>query len=159
YEAAVVSGDAAAALRGKRATWSSTLGFAVCDPEVEKLAHEAALALCADAGIELIDVDVRFPRPGRTWSILSSLDTSAQRAERAIESLPDVTPVPRAGLEMIRDISSEGILRAIRRRDELMAAMAAVFDEVDIVLTPTTATTAFVAEGPPPLEIAGQSVG
>ena len=45
YEDAVVSGDAAARLRGKRATWSSTLGFAVCDPEVEKLSHEAALAL------------------------------------------------------------------------------------------------------------------
>ena len=34
-----------------------------------------------------------------------------------------------------------------------------MFDEVDILLTPTTATTAFVAEGPPPLEIAGQRVG
>ena len=32
-----------------------------------------------------------------------------------------------------------------------------VFDEVDLLLTPTTATTAFAAEGPPPLEIAGQT--
>ena len=39
------------------------------------------------------------------------------------------------------------------------AAIAAVFDEVDLLLTPTTATTAFVAEGPPPIEIAGQEVG
>ena len=61
YEDAVVSGDAVAQLRGKRAAWSATLGFAVCDPEVEKLAYEAALALCADAGIELVDVDVRLP--------------------------------------------------------------------------------------------------
>ncbi|HMC70929.1 MAG TPA: amidase family protein, partial [Mycobacteriales bacterium] len=35
----------------------------------------------------------------------------------------------------------------------------AIFDEVDILLTPTTATTAFVAEGPPPFEIAGERVG
>ena len=48
-------------LRGKKAAWSSTLGFAVCDPEVEKLAHEAALALAADAGLELVDVDVQLP--------------------------------------------------------------------------------------------------
>ena len=47
----------------------------------------------------------------------------------------------------------------MRRRDELLAAIAAVFDDVDLLLTPTTATTAFVAEGPPPFEIAGQSVG
>ena len=53
----------------------------------------------------------------------------------------------------------DALLRALRRRDELLAAIAAVFDEVDLLLTPTTATTAFVAEGPPPLEIAGQPVG
>jgi aspartyl-tRNA(Asn)/glutamyl-tRNA(Gln) amidotransferase subunit A len=41
----------------------------------------------------------------------------------------------------------------------LLAAIADVFAVADIILTPTTATTAFVAEGPPPLEIAGQSVG
>ena len=41
----------------------------------------------------------------------------------------------------------------------MLAAIAAMFDEVDLLLTPTTATTAFVAEGPPPLEIAGQRVG
>ena len=41
----------------------------------------------------------------------------------------------------------------------MLAAIAAVFDEVDLLLTPTTATTAFVAEGPPPFEIAGQPVG
>src|SRR5439155_19773710 len=44
YEDAILSGDAIAQLRGKRAAWSSTLGFAVCDPEVEKLSYEAALA-------------------------------------------------------------------------------------------------------------------
>ena len=34
-----------------------------------------------------------------------------------------------------------------------------MFDDVDLLLTPTVATTAFVAEGPPPFEIAGQHVG
>ena len=58
---ASLSGAAAARLRGLRAAWSSTLGFAVCDPEVEKRAHEAALALCDDAGIELVDVDFHLP--------------------------------------------------------------------------------------------------
>jgi aspartyl-tRNA(Asn)/glutamyl-tRNA(Gln) amidotransferase subunit A len=71
----------------------------------------------------------------------------------------DVTPVPRAGLEMIDRITSADVLRAIRRRQEVLAAIAAVFDQVDLLLTPTTATPAFVAEGPPPFEIAGQRVG
>jgi aspartyl-tRNA(Asn)/glutamyl-tRNA(Gln) amidotransferase subunit A len=50
-------------------------------------------------------------------------------------------------------------MRSLRRRFELLAAIGVVFDQVDLLLTPTTATTAFVAEGPPPMEIGGQKVG
>jgi aspartyl-tRNA(Asn)/glutamyl-tRNA(Gln) amidotransferase subunit A len=160
YEAAIVSGDALADLRGKKAAWSSTLGFAVCDPEVEKLAHEAALALCDDAGLQLIDVDVKLPRPGQAWAIISNLSGATHYGERVFSRpLDELTPVVRIGYENLPDMKIDAVLRALRRRDELLAAIAAVFDEVDILLTPTTATTAFVAEGPPPLEIAGQSVG
>jgi aspartyl-tRNA(Asn)/glutamyl-tRNA(Gln) amidotransferase subunit A len=159
YEDAIVSGDAMARLRGKRVAWSSTLGFAVCDPEVDKLANEAALALCADAGLELVDVDVHFPRPGGAWGLISSIHTASEYSERAYDRLDDLTPICRAGMEQVRDMKSDALLSALRRREELLAAIAAVFDEVDILLTPTTATTAFVAEGPPPFEIAGQKVG
>jgi aspartyl-tRNA(Asn)/glutamyl-tRNA(Gln) amidotransferase subunit A len=160
YEDAVLSGDAAAELRGKRAAWSSTLGFAVCDPDVEKLAHDAALALCADAGLELVEVDVRFPRPGGSWSLISNISGATHYGERVwSRPLEELTPVVRAGYETLRDVKMDSVLRALRRRDDLLAAIAAVFEEVDILLTPTTATTAFVAEGPPPFEIAGQPVG
>jgi aspartyl-tRNA(Asn)/glutamyl-tRNA(Gln) amidotransferase subunit A len=159
YEEAIVSGDAVEQLRGKQAAWSSTLGFAVCDPEVEKVTHEAALALCADAGIELVDRDVRFPRPGRAWSIISNLSVASHHGERVFDHLDELTPVPRAGFEWLRETSIDAVLTALRRRDELLAAIGAVFDDVDFLFTPTTATTAFIAEGPPPFEIAGQSVG
>ena len=159
YEDALVSGAAIARLRGLRAAWSSTLGFAVCDPEVEKRAHEAAVALCADAGIELVDADFHFPRPGRAWSILSNIDVSANHLEAFKGSDEDVTPVSRAGFEDIERMTSEQVLNAQRRRWELLRAIADVFDEVDLILTPTTATTAFKAEGPPPMEVAGQRVG
>jgi aspartyl-tRNA(Asn)/glutamyl-tRNA(Gln) amidotransferase subunit A len=159
YEDAVLSGDAAASLRGKRAAWSSTLGFAVCDPEVEKLSYEAALALCADAGIELVDIDVNLPRPGGAWALISNLDTAADHLDEARGRWDDVTPVSRAGLQAVDNINAETMMRGLRRRFELLIAIGAVFDQVDLLLTPTTATTAFVAEGPPPLEIGGQKVG
>jgi aspartyl-tRNA(Asn)/glutamyl-tRNA(Gln) amidotransferase subunit A len=160
YEDAILSGRAVETLRGKRATWTSTLGFAVTDPEVEKLTHEAALALCADAGIELVDVDVKLPRPGRAWALISNISGATHYGERVwSRPLEDLTPVVRPSYEELRDVPVDVILRALRRRDELLAAIAAIFDEVDLLLTPTVATTAFVAEGPPPFEIAGQSVG
>ena len=160
YEAALLSGAAVERLRGLRAAWSSTLGFAVCDPEVEKRAHDAAIALCADAGIELVDVDFHLPRPGQAWSLLSNIDVSANHLEAFQRNRDeDVTPVSRDGFEQIERITGEQVLRAERRRWDLLRAIADVFDQVDLILTPTTATTAFVAEGPPPFEIAGQRVG
>lgn len=73
--------------------------------------------------------------------------------------MDDVTPVSRAGLEMIEQLTPDQLMLAEQRRWELLRAIADVFDQVDLILTPTTATTAFVAEGPPPFEIAGQRVG
>jgi aspartyl-tRNA(Asn)/glutamyl-tRNA(Gln) amidotransferase subunit A len=160
YEQAVVSGDAAAQLRGLKATWSSTLGFAVCDPVTEKLAYEAALALCDDAGIELVDVDVKLPRPGRAWSIISNIAGAAHYPEVFEgDNIQLLTPVTKPGYEPMLDTKMESVLTALRRRDELLDAIGAVFDQVDLLLTPTVAIPAFKAEGPPPLEIAGQSVG
>ncbi len=159
YEEAIMSGDAQARVKGKRAAWSSSLGFAVCDPEVEKLAHDAALALCADAGIELVDVDIDFPRPGAAWAIISNISNATHYGERVYEDLDALTPVVRPGYDALTDMPIDSLLRALRRRDELLAAIAKPFEQVDFLLTPTTATTAFVAEGPPPFEIAGQRVG
>ncbi|MDQ1521808.1 MAG: aspartyl-tRNA(Asn)/glutamyl-tRNA(Gln) amidotransferase subunit, partial [Actinomycetota bacterium] len=110
FEDALLSGAAVERLRGKRAAWSSTLGHAVCDPEVEKLAHEAALALCDDAGVTLVDIDVRLPNAGRAWGILSSLSMAVNHLDAARGRWEDVTPVPRAGLEMIDRITSADVL-------------------------------------------------
>jgi aspartyl-tRNA(Asn)/glutamyl-tRNA(Gln) amidotransferase subunit A len=155
----VFSGATAPRLRGLRAAWSSTLGFAVCDPEVEKRAHEAAFALAEDAGIEMVDVDFHFPQPSKAWSILTNIDVSAKHLAAYRGSNENVTPVSKADFEIIAHLTSEELLMAQQRRWALLRAVADVFEQVDLVFTPTTATTAFAAEGPPPLEIAGQAVG
>ncbi len=159
-EAALFGGSAPAErLRGRRVAWSATLGHAVCDPEVERAAHDAAGRLCAEAGFELIDVDVVLPNPARAWSIISGLSMAASYMERAEGRFDELTPVVRAGMAFSQRIKPDDILRALRRRDDLLAAVGRVFDEVDFLLTPTTATTAFAAAGPPPMVIAGKEVG
>ena len=92
-----MSGDAVAALRGKRVAWSSTLGFAVCDPDVEKLAQEAAYALVSDAGLELVELDVRIPKPSRAWGIISSLEVSSHHGEAARGGCPTSRPCRATG--------------------------------------------------------------
>src|SRR5918994_3669016 len=77
FEELLITGEAIERLRGRRAAWSATLGYAVTDAEVEKQAHDAALALIELAGLELLDIPVEMPKPGLSWEILSSLGTAA----------------------------------------------------------------------------------
>ena len=158
YEQQVTSGQASESLRGLRTAWSSTLGYAITDPEVEKLTHEAALALAEDAGLELVDIPVELPRPGVTWGLLSSLDLAAFHLEAARDRLDVLTDVPRAGLEMIDNLRPSGLLKAIRRRCELLSTAGQIFEQVDVLLTPTTPAPAYVAEGTLVGEIAGEPV-
>ena len=158
YEELLTTGEAVARLRGKRAAWSATLGYAVTDPEVEKRAHEAALALVDLAGLELLDIPVDLPKPGLAWGILSSLGTAAWHLDDVRDHFDELTDVHRAGMEMMDHLRGRGVFKAIRRRHELMTAAAEVWSQVDVLLTPTTPTTAFEAEGTLVGEVAGQQV-
>jgi len=158
FEELVTSGAAVDGLRGLRAAWSSTLGYAGADPEVERITHDAALALCDEAGIELVDVPVDFPKPGVSWGLLSSLGTAAWHLDDVRDRFDELTEVHRSGMELMANLRGSGVFKAIRRRHELATAAAAVFSEVDLLLTPTTPTPAFAAEGVLHGEVAGKPV-
>lgn len=159
YEAVVADGDPAELLRGRRAVWSATFGYAVCDPEVEELTFEAAEALCREAGIQLVEAEVRLPRVGGVWGFISAADMVALHRDDAEGRYDDLTPFVRMGFESLDRMTSDDLVRAMRRRQEVIDAWAAVLADVDLILSPTTAVPAFVAEGPPPTEIAGVEVG
>lgn len=158
FEDRVVSGDATEQLRGKRAAWSSTLGYAGTDPEVEKIVHDAAMTLVDEAGIELVDIPVEMPKPGVAWGLLSSLNTGAFHLDFEREHLDELDEVHRAGVEMLMNLRPGGLYKAIRRRHELMLASARIWSDIDVLLTPTTPTTAFRAEGTLTGTVAGREV-
>ena len=158
FEDLVASGDATERLRGKRAAWTSTLGYAGTDPEVEKLAHDAAMSLVAEAGLELVDVPVEMPKPGVAWGLLSSLNTAAFHLDFESQHLDELDEVHRAGVELMMNLRPSGLYKAIRRRHELMVASARIWSDVDVLLTPTTPTTAFRAEGTLSGTVAGREV-
>ncbi len=147
FETAIQSGAALAALRGARVAWSSTLGYASTQTEVEKAAHDAALALIDAAGLELVDLDPVFPKPGTSWTVLSTLDDMATNYEAIRDHVDEVTDVIAAGFASFEHLRPEIVLKAIRGRRAAVAAAAAVFETVDLLLTPTTPTPAFEAEG------------
>jgi aspartyl-tRNA(Asn)/glutamyl-tRNA(Gln) amidotransferase subunit A len=158
FEDLVASGEATERLRGKRAAWTSTLGYAGTDPEVEKVAHDAAMSLVAEAGLELVDVPVEMPKPGVAWGLLSSLNTAAFHLDFESQHLDELDEVHRAGVELMMNLRPSGLYKAIRRRHELMVASARIWSDVDVLLTPTTPTTAFRAEGTLSGTVAGREV-
>ena len=158
FEDLVASGEATERLRGKRAAWTSTLGYAGTDPEVEKVAHDAAMSLVAEAGLELVDVRVEMPKPGVAWGLLSSLNTAAFHLDFESQHLDELDEVHRAGVELMMNLRPGGLYKAIRRRHELMVASARIWSDVDVLLTPTTPTTAFRAEGTLSGTVAGREV-
>jgi aspartyl-tRNA(Asn)/glutamyl-tRNA(Gln) amidotransferase subunit A len=147
FEPGLVSGAAQEGLRGLRVAWTDALGGFAAEPAVAAAAREVAEALVDAAGMEWVEAAVDFPRPGMSWGLLSSLDDMAWHMDAIADRLDDVTPVYRLAYESVRALRPEVVLKAIRRRAELCAASAALFDAVDLLLTPTTPTPAFAAEG------------
>jgi aspartyl-tRNA(Asn)/glutamyl-tRNA(Gln) amidotransferase subunit A len=145
---------------GLRVAWSSDLGFAAVDPEVRAIAERAAEALVAGASAVPVDRAVSFTDPIRVWLGAGALDLwlGLERGHWP-DRADDVTRFVRMGLESTAERPLPSLVSAHRRRQRLQDEMAAVFADVDVLLTPTTAVPAFAAEGPPPSETDGRTVG
>jgi len=147
FEDAVVSGDAVGALRGLRVAWSSTLGYASTEQAVESAVREAADALIDEAGLELVELPVELPKPGTSWTVLGTIYEMALHYEHIRDRVADLDEVARMSVASFEHLKPEILLKAIRGRWATVEAAAAVFSDIDLLLTPTTPTTAFAAEG------------
>jgi aspartyl-tRNA(Asn)/glutamyl-tRNA(Gln) amidotransferase subunit A len=148
YEPLVADVDRAHdALRGLRVAWTSTLGYADTDHDVAAATRAAAEALVDAAGLELVDVPIEFPRPGRAWGVLGAGNMAAWHYDRSAEALDDLDLLARVSVEGMPNLRARHLGAAIRRRQEILVASAALFEQVDLLLLPTTPTTAYQAEG------------
>ena len=143
---------------GLRAAWSADLGFVTVDPEVVSITSKAAEAL--------IDVAQLSPTDGR---VRSSMTTSqfTDSWKRPTCSLTCRLIGPSASTNSTNRLLPAGdaiarspllkFARVERQRRELEQRVAAIFDDTDVLLTPTNACPPFGAEGPMPSEIGGVS--
>jgi aspartyl-tRNA(Asn)/glutamyl-tRNA(Gln) amidotransferase subunit A len=155
YESAIESLD----VSGLRVGWSADLGFAAVDPEVADLTRAAAEVLAGAAGLRLVEVDVRLTDPVQTWSSSGAVDLWLDLEPGMWPAAADdLTYFVRHVLEQTEHHPAPSYARALQRRQQLQADCAALFQEVDVLLTPATAVAAFAAEGPPPATIAGRPV-
>jgi aspartyl-tRNA(Asn)/glutamyl-tRNA(Gln) amidotransferase subunit A len=136
---------------GLRARWSPDLGFAEPDRDVVNIAGKAARVLADAAGLELDDRPVVLTDPVRTWLTAGAITLWLDIEPDMWPSVADdVTIYVRRSLEQTETMPLPKYTKALRRRFQLEQDCAALFDDVDVLLTPTTAVPAFAAEGPPP---------
>ena len=153
YERAIEELD----VGGLRALWSPDMGYAVVVPGIEELAKAAADALVDAAGLRRVERPFSPSSPMRTWRSAGAADMWLDLEEGMWpDCAEDLTGLVRASLRRTQEWTLPRYARALRHRQLLEEEVADLFGEIDVLLTPTTATSAYAAEGPLPMEIEGQ---
>ncbi len=155
YEAAIETLDVA----GLRARWSPDLDIARVDPEVLDRAEGAARQLAAAAGLQLDEGPVHLPDAVKVWLSSGAMDLWLDLEPGMWPAVADdLTAYSRQSLEATEDWTIPRFANVKRRREALTEQLAALFEEVDLLLTPTTAVPAFAAGGPPVATVDGEEV-
>jgi aspartyl-tRNA(Asn)/glutamyl-tRNA(Gln) amidotransferase subunit A len=142
----------------RRIAYSVDLGYAPVDPAVRALTAEAAKALGAALGVEVVEAHPGFADPIHTWMVIATAGDAAMHAgwteeQRALAE-PGYLAFGEAGLQF----TAADYASAVQERHQLNRVMSAFFETYDLLLTPTLPVTAYAADGPPPREIDGKPV-
>ena len=143
-------------LRGLRVAIVPDLGVAVVHPGVAALVEEHAHLLARDAGLRVVDLPVRLPELSYEWALAGIAEVRHELGARYPDCADDLTPEIAFGLkiaEKVYDLATR--VRIEEQRVAMNEAMAALFDEVDLVIAASNPDVAFAAEGPLPQEVAG----
>ncbi len=156
FESAMESLD----VGGLRVGWSSDLGFAVVDPEVHDLTRGAAEMLARSVGVSLEHPTIALTDPVRTWLQAGGLSLwfDVREKEHYPDRLDELTPFVKTSIQASFDRPMRSMVSGMERRLQLEADVARIFDQVDVLLTPTTAVASIPAGGPSPTVIAGEDL-
>jgi aspartyl-tRNA(Asn)/glutamyl-tRNA(Gln) amidotransferase subunit A len=145
-------------LGGLRVAWTEDLGSGACAPDMARLVREAATALVGAAGLREVACPVSLPDLQEAWAAFLSPDVHALYAPFLPQRAAEVHPILVFMLGMAERLGMIDFARAGLARDELVQRLADVFEQVDLLLLPTTAVPAFAAEGPMPTEVGSRSL-
>ena len=147
-------------LKGKRVAIAPTLGSAIVRDEVQAAVLEGATALARDAGLEVVDVDVELPGLGLEWALTNLATLKADLIDLWPGCKDDLSPQIAFGLEFAEGaMNLEMAARAELARIEANEAMAALFDQVDFVISATNPDVAYPAEVMANTRVGTQKVG
>ena len=145
--------------RGVRVTWSADLGFAIVDPQIERICAAAARTLATACAATWIERPVQLQDYIRIYGRIEGvdqfvgIDPDLWRNRRA-----ELDPLLAPGWLSASNATLPKIAAVEAQRREFVGRIAEIFEDVDLLITPMIARTAFAAEGPMPTELCGQEV-
>ncbi len=137
--------------------FSPTLGYARVEKEILSIV-EGAAEIFKDMGHHVEHWEGSFPDVTEPWSRLMDLELYGQLREDLEHIRPEINRTLASALDQAKEMTCDDQLDIQKTRTEFNRAMAAYFDQYDLLLTPTVPTEAFGAKGPPPKEIDGKGV-
>lgn len=147
-------------LAGRRAAIVPDLGSATLLPGVEAKVREAAEALVHDAGLRLVEIDVDVPSAGAAWAMANTASLLNELGDRWPACRDDLTKPIAVQLELAAEVFDiQMAAKGERRRTQINEAMAAVFDEVDVLICATNPDVAFPAHVGVNTRVGDQKVG
>jgi aspartyl-tRNA(Asn)/glutamyl-tRNA(Gln) amidotransferase subunit A len=143
-------------VNGLRSAWSADLGFVTMDPEVEAVTAAAARQLVAAADLVDSGVDVQIDDFIRIYAFMEAADQFVNVLPDWEDRLDELDPLAAPGWRRAGEITLPKFGRVESQRQVLELQVAALFEDIDVLLTPTNPCPPFAAEGPMPTEIGGQ---
>src|ERR1700722_1619014 len=146
-------------LSGYRVAWSSNLGFAIVDSRVAARCHEAALDLVSSIDAVLLERPIALEDYTGTYVAVEGVDKFVGVERDLWENhLDELDPRAAPGWAAMRDRTLPWAARVEFNRRRLVQKVAAIFEDVDLIVTPMSSMPPFAAAGPMPTEIEGIKV-
>jgi aspartyl-tRNA(Asn)/glutamyl-tRNA(Gln) amidotransferase subunit A len=142
WEAGLDSHD----LAGLRVAIVPTLGSATIRPELHEAVVSAGEALARDAGLRVLDIDVAIPGLGYEWAMSGLAGVLVDLGDAWPACKDDMTKQMAFGVELASGVYNLEMAAAVDiARTRANEALAAAFDEVDVVICATNPDAAYPA--------------
>ncbi len=127
---------------GLRMAWSADFGYAAVDPEVVSVCVGAAKVF-EDAGCGVNYDGFGFESPQEAFRVIFTTNTYASQGYLLHDRPDDITDYVRDGMERGAAYTAADYAKALGELDQLRGQFDALFDEYDLLLSPTMAVPAF----------------
>ena len=141
--------------RGTRFGWSPDLGYAVVQSDVGAVAEDAAKVF-EKLGHRLVPIAGGPPELGREWGLLGAFELRSHLTAFLPERKGEIGRSLLEGLELAEKLDARAWGEMARKRAQLGDWCAALFEQVDFLLTPTVPYDPPPAKGPFPRETEGR---